>query len=145
VTHLFGAGDRVDVLIPGAVVVSHGATQIQVTLPGISDRTVALPIRDERAREVVEVTVAVPRPVAGEVYLIAGAADRRLFAFNDPKGRVALLDPADGESYWAEDAVVKFGQLHLSIPMPEPEQPARARASVPMLSGATADGLDPVS
>jgi hypothetical protein len=144
VTHLFGAGDRVDVLIPGAVVVAHGATQIQVTLPGIPDRTIALPIRDDRAREVVEVTAAVPRPVAGEVYLIAGTADRRLFAFNDPKGRVALLDPVTGDSHWPDAAVATFGQLHLSIPMPPPE-PARARATVPVLDAAGTNGLDPVS
>lgn len=143
-THLFEAGERVDVLIPGAVVVSHGATQIQVTLPGIPDRTIAVPIRDERAREVVEVTVAAPWPVAGDVYLIKGAGDRRLFAFNHSGGGVALLDPVSSRSYWPEDAVAAFGQLHLSIPMPDPG-PARARAPIPRPDSDAADLPDQVS
>ena len=134
---LFDAGALVDIVVPGVKVVDHGPTTITFAIPGVPDRVHCLPVRDERAREVVEVTHAVPNPVAGEVYLVAGAADRRLFAFNHRSGDVALLDPVDSRSYWPENAVAKFGQLHLSIPMPDPT-PAVARAVAPVLTNPAA-------
>jgi hypothetical protein len=146
---VFNPGDRVDILLPGAEVVSHGPTQLQFTLPGVPDRTFAVPIRDDRAREIVEVTAAVPRPRAGDVYLVGGNPARRLVAFNDPKGDVALLDPVANKSYWPDAAVAAFGQLHLAVPMPDPP-PAVARASLPVLTAdpgepATAPDAAPVS
>lgn len=133
---LFNPGDRVDITIPDAEVIDHGASKLTITLAGL-DGTLVLPTRDNRAREVLAVVRAVPRIRPGELYTVAGQPDRRLFAIYNPiDGAVQLVDPQTGEWHWPAKAVDTFGALHLSVPMPDPE-PAIAVgvAKLPILQG----------